>query len=158
MADPRNTYYRILMVAEIADGEIISAAYRKLAKRYHPDVDASPEAARKMAEINEAYAVLRSPERRQRYDSWLASRRDRRSSDKILRQAGDVAYGPAGKPVGPPQGTLIDFGRYAGWTLGQIRRHDPDFLEWLARVPAGRQFRAEIEAMRGAAMSRQGTH
>ena len=57
--DPRHTYYKMLMLAEIADAEIISTVYRKLAQRYHPDVDPSPEAARRMAEINEAYATLR---------------------------------------------------------------------------------------------------
>jgi hypothetical protein len=49
--------------------------------------------------------------------------------------------------VGPPSGSLIDFGRYSGWTLGQIKRRDPEFLEWLMRAPAGRVYRAEIEAM-----------
>ena len=36
------------------------------------------------------------------------------------------------------------FGRYAGWTLGQIKRADPEFLEWLMRVPAGRTLKREI--------------
>jgi hypothetical protein len=66
-----------------------------------------------------------------------------------MRSQGDVPYGAAGTPVGPPHGSLIDFGRYSGWTLGQIRRHDPDFLEWLMRAPAGRQFRDEIGQMLG---------
>ena len=47
-------------------------------------------------------------------------------------------------PIGPAEGSVIEFGRYSGWTLGQIRRRDPDFLEWLLRVPAGRQYREEI--------------
>ena len=47
--DPRLTHYKVLMLAEIADQEIISTVYRKLAQRYHPDVDPSPEAARRMA-------------------------------------------------------------------------------------------------------------
>ena len=57
--DPRQTHYKTLMLAETADEEIISVVYRKLAQRFHPDVDSSPEAARRMAEINEAYATLR---------------------------------------------------------------------------------------------------
>ena len=145
--DPRNTYYKMLMLAENADREIISTVYRRLARRYHPDVDASPEAARKMAEINEAYATLRDAGKRREYDAWLLSRRDRRKADRLIMQPGDVPYGSAGLPVGPPRGSLIDFGRYSGWTLGQIHRHDPDFLEWLARVPAGRQYRDEINKM-----------
>jgi curved DNA-binding protein CbpA len=142
--DPRRSYYKILMVAEIADAEIISTVYRKLVQRYHPDVDPGAEAARRMAELNEAYSVLRDREKRAKYDAWLASRRDRRVSDRLIKQQGDIPYGPAGKPQGPPSGTLLEFGRYAGWTIGQISRTDPGFLEWLMRVPAGRQYRDEI--------------
>jgi hypothetical protein len=39
---------------------------------------------------------------------------------------------------------VLDFGRYKGWSIGQIATHDPDFLEWLQRSPSGRQYRAEI--------------
>lgn len=135
------------MLAEIADQEIITTVYRKLAQRYHPDVDPSPAAARRMAEINEAYAALKDPAERKRYDEWLASRRDRRPADRLIRQQGDVSYGEAGLPVGPPQGSVVDFGRYSGWTLGQIKRRDPGFLEWLLRAPAGRHLRAEIQQL-----------
>jgi curved DNA-binding protein CbpA len=100
-----------------------------------------------MAEINEAYATLRDSEKRAKYDAWLASRRDRRQHDRLIKAQADVPVGGAGEPVGPPQGSLIDFGRYSGWTLGQIKRADPDFLEWLLRAPAGRAFRAEISQM-----------
>ena len=145
--DPRHTFYKVLMLAEIVDQEIITVVYRKLAQRYHPDVDSSPEAARRMLEINEAYATLKDPAERKKYDAWLASRRDRRASDKLVRRPGEVAYGEAGLPVGPPQGSVIDFGRYSGWTLGQIKRRDPSFLEWLMRAPVGRNYRAEIEQL-----------
>lgn len=147
--DPKRTHYKVLMLAEHADGEIVSAVYRKLAQRYHPDVDKSSEAAHRMAEINEAYAVLRDGEKRARYDAWLASRRDRRQTDRFIRDQGTVAFGAAGTPVGPAQGSVVEFGRYAGWTLGQIKRHDPEFLEWLQRVPAGRNLRDEISRMTG---------
>jgi len=137
------------MLAETADEEIITTVYRKLARRYHPDVDPSPEAERQMAELNEAYATLRDSDKRRRYDQWLAGRRDRRRSDRLILRQGDVPYGAAGAPTGAPSGSLIDFGRYSGWTLGQIKRRDPEFLEWLMRVPAGRQYRVEIETLLG---------
>jgi curved DNA-binding protein CbpA len=146
-ADPRRNHYRVLMVDPSADREIISVVYRKLAQRYHPDIDPSAEAARRMAEINEAYTTLKDPVERKKYDEWLASRRDRRSADRLIRRQGDVAYGEAGLPIGPPNGSVIDFGRYSGWTLGQIKRHDPGFLEWLMRAPAGRNLRAEIQQL-----------
>jgi DnaJ-class molecular chaperone len=142
--DPRATHYRSMMLAENADPEIVSAVYRKLAQRYHPDVDSSPEAARRMAEINEAYQTLRDPKRRRQYDEWLAHRRDRRRNDRLIRQPGEVPQGTAGRPTGVASGSVVDFGRYSGWSLGQIKRHDPEFLEWLMRVPAGRQYREEI--------------
>ena len=100
--DPRHTYYKVLMLAENADAEIISAVYRKLAQRYHPDNDSSAEAARRMAEINEAYTVLRDPGRRREYDAWLASRRDRRKNDRLILRPGDVPYGEVPvRPSGP---------------------------------------------------------
>ncbi|CAN5730559.1 hypothetical protein BH23CHL7_BH23CHL7_02560 [soil metagenome] len=142
--DPRRTYYRVLMVAESADADIISTVYRRLAQRYHPDIDQGTEAARRMLEINEAHAVLRDPVRRARYDAELASRRDRRAGDRLVRRAGEVPYGAAGIPRGPADGTVLDFGRYSGWALGQIKRNDPDYLEWLMRAPLGRQYRDEI--------------
>jgi curved DNA-binding protein CbpA len=139
--------YKILMLAESADQEIITLVYRSLAKRYHPDLDQTPEAARKMAQINAAYHVLSNPKRRAAYDAEWASRRDRRTSDRMLRRQGEVPYGTAGLPVGPPHGSVISIGRYSGWSIGQIKRHDPEFLEWLLSVPAGRQYRDEIVGM-----------
>ena len=147
--DPRMTHYRVLMLAEIADQEIISTVYRKLAQRYHPDVDRSPEAARRMAAVNEAYETLSDPAKRRQYNEWLASRRDRRAGDKLIRQHGEVPVGAAGPAAGPPSGSMVDFGRYSGWTLGQIRRTDPEFLEWLMRAPMGRALRTEIETLLG---------
>ena len=148
-SDPRRTHYKVLMLAETADAEIITVVYRKLAQRFHPDVDSGLEAATRMKEINAAYAVLRDPQQRSKYDAWLASRRDRRQGDRPARDVGEVAYGEAGAPVGPPQGSKVDFGRYSGWTLGQIKRADPQFLEWLMHVPAGRSMKEEISRLLG---------
>jgi len=50
-------------------------------------------------------------------------------------------------PPANTSGTVLDFGRYAGWSLSELARHDPDFLEWLARTPAGRHYRAEIQRL-----------
>jgi hypothetical protein len=40
----------------------------------------------------------------------------------------------------------VDFGRYAGWTIKQLARHDPDYLKWLARHSSGIRYRRLIEA------------
>lgn len=61
-------FYAILQVNPKAEKEIIEAAYRKLAARYHPDVNRSPDAARQMKRINAAYEVLGDLHRRAAYD------------------------------------------------------------------------------------------
>ncbi|CEK15736.1 DnaJ-class molecular chaperone with C-terminal Zn finger domain [Chthonomonas calidirosea] len=69
MESSSKDYYAILGVAPSADLKEIKRRYRELALRYHPDVNPTPEAARKITEINEAYDVLSDPERRSRYDT-----------------------------------------------------------------------------------------
>ncbi|NIS80644.1 MAG: DnaJ domain-containing protein [Anaerolineales bacterium] len=62
--------YRIMEIEPSANSEQIKTAYRKLAKRYHPDLNPSPTAKLRMQEINRAYEVLGDPIKRARYDRW----------------------------------------------------------------------------------------
>jgi DnaJ-class molecular chaperone len=63
-------YYKILGVSKSADTEDIKKAYRKLARKYHPDVNPGNKTAEaRFKEINEAYEVLSDPEKRRKYDS-----------------------------------------------------------------------------------------
>lgn len=62
-------YYRILGVDKKASAEEIKKAYRKLARKYHPDISKEEDAAQRMAEVNEANAVLSDPEKRAAYDA-----------------------------------------------------------------------------------------
>ena len=62
-------YYKILGVERNADQKQIKAAFRKLARKYHPDVNKDSDATVKFKELNEAYEVLSDSEKRQRYDS-----------------------------------------------------------------------------------------
>ena len=61
-------YYQTLGVARDAPADAIKAAFRKLARKYHPDVSKEPDAGKRMAEINEANAVLSDPQKRAAYD------------------------------------------------------------------------------------------
>jgi len=60
--------YRLLQVDPSAEQEVIEAAYRRLARKYHPDVNPDPAAAARMRELSAAYHVLRDPARRAEYD------------------------------------------------------------------------------------------
>jgi curved DNA-binding protein len=69
MAVKYQDYYETLGVPRDATQEQIQAAYRKLARKYHPDINKSSDAEDKFKRIGEAYEVLRDPEKRKRYDA-----------------------------------------------------------------------------------------
>ncbi|GGX76010.1 DnaJ C-terminal domain-containing protein [Streptomyces anandii] len=63
-------FYEVLGVPRDADKDEIQRAYRKLARRYHPDVNKDPAAEERFKEINEAFSVLSDPDQRARYDRF----------------------------------------------------------------------------------------
>lgn len=153
----RESLYRVLQVDPAASPLVIQAAYRVLARIFHPDVEGDADA---MKRINQAWAVLGDPRRRAEYDRQLAGRHPgpARTATSTGGPGPAAATPPAacptarrddhaGPPQGEPFGPLLTFGRYEGWTLGQVARVDRGFLEWLRNVPAGRGLKDEIDAV-----------
>ncbi len=70
-------YYKTLQVDPEAEPEVIAAAYRRLAAKYHPDVNKAPDAAARMRSLNEAYAVVGDEAKRIEYDRQRAAERTR---------------------------------------------------------------------------------
>lgn len=61
-------YYELLQVSPRAEQDVIEAAYKRLAQKYHPDRNPDPVSVSKMQDINLAYATLRDPKKRRQYD------------------------------------------------------------------------------------------
>jgi curved DNA-binding protein CbpA len=176
--------YKTLQVDPEAEDEVIAAAYRRLARKYHPDVAAGPETAQRMAALNAAWEQIGDPVRRAAFDreraieAAMARRgdagvtvdptvgRSARSSPQPETVSRDWSTGrssvgggydpsmhtsdgtgAAGPPPGNPSGSVMTFGRYAGWSLGEIARTDIEYIEWLDRMPIGRPYRDEIDAI-----------
>jgi DnaJ-class molecular chaperone len=130
--------YSVLQVAPHAEQEVIQAAYRALALKYHPDRDRTTYAQRRMLQINAAYALLRDEAAR---SEWERSQRDSR------RATTRVSAAPP--PRSEAAGTRVSFGRYAGWTLRDLARQDPEYLRWLSRHSSGIAYRTEIYQILG---------
>ena len=135
--------YRILQVVPTAEQEVLNAAYRSLALKYHPDRDSSSTAARRMAELNAAYALVRDPASRSTFDAA-----SRTSATKVGAVNARTASVPP-PPRASSAGTRLPFGRYSGWTLRDLARQDPDYLRWLSRHASGLRYRTEIYQILG---------
>jgi curved DNA-binding protein CbpA len=227
--------YKVLQVDPEAEDEVIEAAYRRLARKYHPDVWSGPDAQERMVRINQAWEMLKDSTRRAAVDR--ARLRSDSTAARVVAADGQArasAHGPAhtaaqppsaatsgatqarspgartgsaggghlprdpasgfpgmedlgggdfrarpqyvspdwttgrspdghrydprrmgtaqgdaaaGPPPGNPSGSVLTFGRYAGWTLGEIARTDLEYLEWLDRMPIGRTYQSEIDGL-----------
>jgi curved DNA-binding protein CbpA len=196
--------YKVLQVDPEAEDEVIAAAYRRLARKYHPDTATGADSGGRMEAINAAWEVLGDPMRRAAHDRQRAlqaavSRSSAGGASDGARTAASPApnaahaatgsssaprggpqprspapetvsrdwssgrssvgggydpsmrtpdgMGAAGQPPGNPSGSVMNFGRYDGWSLGEIARSDLEYLEWLDRMPIGRPYRDEIDAI-----------
>ena len=205
MAAPIDAY-KTLQVDPEAEDEVIQAAYRRLAQKYHPDRQPDDEGVERMVAINAAWELLRDPARRAAYDACASDGEPARGAGAVRSDPLGVAaaagrspinrdaalprqvrpsrarrpaaraghrrrcpatgrrgrsgagsgydastmrktegHGAAGPPPGNPSGTVLKFGRYMGWSIGEIARTDLEYLEWLDRMSIGRAYRDEID-------------
>lgn len=94
-------YYQILGLEPFADAEAIRAAFRKLARQHHPDLNAgNTQAEERFKEINEAYEVLSSPDKRAMHDASLQAMQGGKAAGKAAykKQAADQSKGKATPP------------------------------------------------------------
>ena len=142
MVDRRDPF-RILQVQPDADPDVVRAAYRVLARKLHPDAAAQMDevAERRMTDLNWAYSVVRDPVQRRIWES------DRRRAPPPT--PGETAtHGAPRGPLGADGSEQrLAFGRYEGWTLGEVARRDPDYLDWLRRHASGARFRDAIDIL-----------
>ena len=132
--------YRVLQVVPTAEQEVIRAAFRALALKYHPDHEASSRASRRMQELNEAYAMVRDAAARAEFD-----RAQVQAGPNFMAAAVSQTKKAATAPARSDKaGTRLERGRYAGWTLRDLAAHDPDYLRWLSRHTSGMRYRTEI--------------
>ena len=161
--------YKTLQVDPEAEDEVIVAAYRRLAMKYHPDTGGGAEAASRMTAINAAWEQIGEPAKRAAYDrqrrldeamararpamtpsapaptptpaapraarppetvsrDWTSGRSSVGGGyDESMRHADGT--GGAGPPPGNASGSVLNFGRYAGWSLGEIAATDLEYVE-----------------------------
>ena len=137
--------YQVLQISPTAEPEVVHAAFRALAFKYHPDRDSSSRASRRMIELNQAYAMVRDPAARAELDR---SRRTNPFETVAAARSNGVTRSPRSRPS--DTGTRLESGRYAGWTLKDLASHDIDYLKWLARHSSGLRYRREITQILGA--------
>jgi curved DNA-binding protein len=129
-ANTRRDYYTVLGVARTATEKDIKTAYRKLARKHHPDVNPGDKKSENLfKEIGEAYSVLSDPEKRRKYDRWGHNweKIEQAQASGSGRSGTRYAWSPTGGNGGAPSGFNVEsddlgglfeqlFGRSAGRT------------------------------------------
>lgn len=118
-------YYQILGVDKSASADEIKKAYRKLARKYHPDVSKESDASARMAEVNEANEVLGDPEKRTAYDTVGAQAwaRGARSGDDVRPPPGwDTGFEFSDGGGGSGTGNEADYSEFFEHLFGRAAR------------------------------------
>lgn len=131
--------YSVLGVSRRADAKEIQRAYRKLARKYHPDVNRDPDAAERFKEIGEAYGILSDPETKARYDRFGADFRE-------YSGAGPARGTPRRGAGGPRPGPRPGGGGYGNVNMGGDVDWEDLLGGWFRQQGAGPAQGADHEA------------
>ncbi|MEP7280872.1 MAG: DnaJ C-terminal domain-containing protein [Rubrivivax sp.] len=113
-------YYQVLGVARDANADEVKRAFRRLARKYHPDVSKEADAQERMREVNEANAVLSDPERRAAYDALGSGHR---SGERFTPPPDwDAGFEFSGGGRGADAGAAPDFSDFFGELFGRPGR------------------------------------
>jgi DnaJ-class molecular chaperone len=148
MAVDFKDYYKILGVDRKADDKTIKSAYRRLARKYHPDVAKTKDATDRFKEISEAYEVLSDPEKRRRYDSLGPDWQRYTQAPPAGPPGGGFRVEYGGDP-----GNLGDFSEFFRSIFGDLGAHARRgsrsggirFDEGFDRTPRGADVEAGVE-------------
>jgi curved DNA-binding protein len=108
-------YYQVLGLSRSASADEIKKAYRKLARKYHPDVSKEAKAEEKFKQVQEAYEVLKDPEKRKAYDqlgaNWREGQQFRPPPDweSVFRGARGARRAPGGDDIEIDEEQFSDF-------------------------------------------------
>jgi DnaJ-class molecular chaperone len=145
-------HYKMLEVDPEADADVIGAAYRALSRKLHPAKDLTGTHRVRQTELDHSFAILSNSIQRRAYDArraeeWVAVGPGNGNGQADFRRlaAGTLSERVQAGLDGETIGSLkLDFGRYAGHTLSELVKVDPDYLRWLSRHSSGIRYRRAI--------------
>ena len=98
-------YYKVLDLSKTADAKALKKAFRKLARKYHPDVNPDDKVAeQKFKQLNEAYEVLSDPEKRKKYDKYGKDWQHSEAFERAQQQRSQQSSQQRGQQFGGSQG------------------------------------------------------
>lgn len=137
-------YYKVLGVARTATAEDIKKSYRRLARKYHPDVSKEKDAEQKFKEVQEAYEVLKDPEKRAAYDQlgsgWKSGQQFRPPPD----WASGFEFSGGARPRGAGGAHVFEEGNFSDFFSSLFGGASP-FAEAGRRQQGGRDHHARID-------------